>query len=368
MAVQFDGVKISLKGHRAVCKGAFLAMGMSEQCASEVADNLLFADMRGTNSHGIARLKQYTDQGVKGFIDPKGEPEIVSERGGTLLIDGHNGFGAHISTFAMKKTIEKAKTCGVAFCTVRASSHYGVAAYYSTMALKENQIGFSFTNTLPFVAPYGSKKACTGTNPLTVAFPAGRNRPFVLDMATSVVARGNIVNCAREGKPIPAGWACDSDGLPTTDPNKAVKGFCVPLGGEDRGYKGSGLCLAIDVLCGVLSNGCSGLKVRPIGSLPPERYSEGPGICHAFGAIDISFYMDPEDFKKMMDEYLDAIRSAPLAGNSKRVYAPGEPEFEQYEKNLAAGCVDVALENYKQVKEICSRLCPDVHPDDYLMV
>jgi LDH2 family malate/lactate/ureidoglycolate dehydrogenase len=366
MAVQFDSVRISLEGYRKICMSAFLALGMNDQCAAEVTDNLLFADLRGTNSHGMARMKQYTTQVGKGFILAKGEPEIVSERGGALVIDGHNGLGAHTSTFAMKKTIEKAKQGGMAFCTVRNSSHYGVAAYYSMMALKEGMIGLAFTNTLPFVAHYGSMKACTGTNPLSIAFPCAKNHDFVLDMATSVVARGNIVNCAREGKEIPLGWACDKNGYPTTDPNAALTGYCLPLG-ADRNYKGSGICLAIDILCGLLSDGCSGLEVRPVTSIAPERMHEGPGICHAFGAIDIGYFMDPDAFRARLDAYIDELKAAPLAPGFERIYMPGEPEALKYEANLAADSVEIAVENFHEVCEICAKLCPETDPKAFLV-
>ena len=366
MAVQFESINLSIEGYKKICMGAFLALGMTQQCATEVTDNLLFADMRGTNSHGLARLKQYTTQVGKGFIIADAEPEIVSERGGALVIDGHNGLGAHTSTFAMQKTIEKAKQGGMAFCTVRNSSHYGVAAYYSTMALKEGQIGLAFTNTLPFVAHYGSMKACTGTNPLTIAMPCERNYNFCLDMATSVVARGNIVNCAREGKEIPIGWACDKDGYPTTDPNAALTGYCLPLG-ADRNYKGSGICLAIDILCGVLSGGCSGLQVRPITTVAPEDLHKGPGICHAFGAIDINYFMDVDEFKKKMDDLIDELKAQPLAPGFEKIMMPGEPEYLQYDKHAALGSVEIALENFHEVCEICEKLCPDVNPKDYVV-
>ena len=365
MAVHFDSVKLRIDGYKKICMGAFRALGMSEQCASEVTDNLLFADMRGTNSHGLARLKQYTTQVGKGFILAKADPEIVSERGGALVIDGHNGLGAHVSTFAMKKTIEKAKQGGMAFCTVRNSSHYGVAAYYSTMALKEGMIGLAFTNTLPFVAHYGSMKPCTGTNPLTIAFPCEKNYNFVLDMATSVVARGNIVNCAREGKEIPIGWACDKDGYPTTDANAAMAGYCLPLG-ADRNYKGSGICLAIDILCGLLSNGCSGLQVRPITTVKPEDLSKGPGICHAFGAIDIEYFMDLQQFKARMDEYIDELKAAPTAPGFTEILMPGEPEYREYDRHLASGTVDIALENFHEVCDITAKLCPEIDPKAYV--
>jgi LDH2 family malate/lactate/ureidoglycolate dehydrogenase len=235
MALEYDSILISPQGHRNICQAVFRRIGMSEPCADAVSDSLLFADLRGTNSHGISRIKQYTDNARSGYFDIKGEPEIIGDRGGTLHINGHNGYGAHVSTFAMQKAIERARTTGIAFCVVNQSTHFGAAAYFAMMALPYDCIGLALSNGVPTVAHHGANRAQTGTNPLAIAFPAQRHRPYVLDMATSVAAGGNIINCAREGKPIPSGWACDSQGQPTTDAKQALQGYCLPLGG----YKGS---------------------------------------------------------------------------------------------------------------------------------
>jgi LDH2 family malate/lactate/ureidoglycolate dehydrogenase len=333
MAVKFDSYTMSIEGHQKICRSVFKAAGMSEQCANEVADNLLFADLRGTNSHGITRLKLYTDNARSGYFNVKGEPEIISDRGATIHIDGHNGFGAHVSVFAMKKTIERAKELGIALCSVRHSTHFGAAAYYSMMALEHNCIGFALTNALPSVAHHASKRPQVGTNPLTIAFPAKRNRPYVLDMATSVVAGGNVINCAREGTPIPLGWACDKDGNPTTDPKAALSGYYLPLGG----YKGSGIALAIDVLCGILSGGNYGLHITKADKMKEEEIKNGPGICHMFAAIDISFFCDPEEFKETMDRFIDELKEAPVAPGYDKIMVAGEPEFLNYEKYSKEG-------------------------------
>lgn len=353
MAVKFDSVKLGIEGYKKICMSVFRAIGVTDQCAEEVTKNLLFADMRGTNSHGLTRLKQYTDRIRQGAIIPDAEPEIVSERGSALVIDGHRALGAHTGTFAMQKTIEKAKTAGMAFATVRNSSHFGVAAYYSMMALPENMIGLAFTNSLPFVAHYGAMEACTGTNPLTIALPCEKNLPFVLDMATSVVARGNILNCAKEGKEIPLGWAMDRNGYPTTDAKAAMEGFCLPLG-ADRAYKGSGLCLAVDSLCGVLSGGPFGPDVK------------NNAISHAFGAVNIDFFMDPAEFRARMDRYVEELKAAKTAPGFEEILMPGEIEYREYEKHLASGTVDIALENFHEVTLITEQYCPDVDPKAYL--
>ena len=354
MAVKFDSVKLGIDGYRKICLGVFRGLGVLEETAREVTDNLLFADMRGTNSHGLTRLKQYTDRLKQGALVPDANPEIVHERGSALTIDGHRALGAHTATFAMKKTIEKARTAGMAFTTVRNSSHFGVAAYYSTMALPENMIGLAFTNSLPFVAHYGAKEAFTGTNPLTIALPCDRHLPFVLDMATSVVARGNILNCAKEGKDIPIGWAMDRNGYPTTDAKAAMEGFCLPLG-ADRSYKGSGLCLAVDSLCGVLSGGPFGPDVK------------NNAISHAFGAVNIDFFMDPAEFKARMDEYVEKLKSAPLAPGCDEILMPGEPEYREAAKHEKSGTVDIALENFQEVIRITGEFCPEIDPRDYLV-
>ena len=234
------------------------------------------------------------------------------------------------------------------------------------MALEENQIGLSFTNSLPFVAHYGSMKPCIGTNPLSITFPCGKYRPFVLDMATSVVARGNIINCAREGKDIPYGWACDETGHPTTNADAALKGYCLPLG-ADRNYKGSGIALSIDILCGIINGGCAGLDVRPIFTLAEDELSKGPGIGHAFAAIDIDYFMDVEEFKARMDHYIEELKKAPLAPGFEEILMPGEPEFRQYDIHTARGSVEVALENLNEIKVITQKFCPEVNPEDYIL-
>ena len=353
MAVTFDSVPLRIDGFRTICEHVFRAIGLTEQCNREVTENLLFAEMRGTNSHGITRLRQYTDRVTKGMIHGTAEHEILSDRGSALVIDGHHGMGAHIGTFAMQKTIEKAKGSGMAFTSVKNSSHFGVAAWYSMMALPEGMIGFAFTNSLPFVAHYASGKPCVGTNPLSAAFPCEKHLPFVLDMATSVVARGNILNCAKEGKPIPYGWAADKDGRPTTDANEALKGFCLPLG-ADRSYKGSGLCLTVDILCGLLSGGVFGPEVT------------GSAIGHAFGAIDIDYFMDFAEFTSLMDRYIDELKAAPCAPGSDEILMPGEPEFRSYQTHLASGTVDIPLETFREVCRITETFCPEIDPAAFL--
>ena len=152
----------------------------------------------------------------------------------------------------------------------------------------------------------------------------------------------------------------------TIELKAAEKGFCLPLG-ADRAYKGSGIALAIDILCGILSGGCPCTEVRPIGTLTPEEYPKGPGICHAFGAIDIEYFMALDEFKARMDTYEDELKAAPLAPGCSEILMPGEPEYRHYKENLGLGSVEIALENLEEVKNICAKYCPGTDPEDYLV-
>jgi len=362
MTMDCDHYRISSAGHQKICMTVLQKVGLSPQGAGEVSASLLFADLRGIDSHGISRLKLYTDNARTGYFNPSGEPEVVSDRGGAICIDGHNGFGAHIATFAMTKTIERARQIGIALCTVRHSTHFGAAGYYSMMALEHDCIGLALSNALPMVAPHASRRPQVGTNPLSVAFPTLRNRPYVLDMATSVAAGGKIVNHAREGKPIPLGWACDRDGNPTSDAREAMKGYYLPLGG----YKGSGIALAIDMLCGVLSSGQYGLHIVKSSQLGPDRIQDGPGIGHLFAAIDIAFYRDPEAFKREIDAYIDEIKAAPTAPGFEEVLVAGEPEFILQEQIGKAG-IPVARGSFQEICDVCAACGADIDPREYVI-
>lgn len=362
MAISYDSYFIDSEGHRKICNTVFRGVGLSEQSAAEISDNLLFADLRGVSSHGISRLMSYVDYAKSGYWNVAGEPEIIERRGATMIVDGHNGFGAHISTFAMKETIRLAKELGIAICAVRHSTHFGMAGYYSSMALAHDCIGFALTNALPTVAHHASKRPQTGTNPLTIAIPAKRNRPYILDMATSTAAGGKVVNCQREGVPIPEGWACDKDGNPTTDPSVALKGYYLPMGG----YKGSGLALAIDILCGILNSGTFGRNLFKANQLSPEKLKNGPGIGHFFAAIDISFFRDPEEFGETMDEFIDDLKTAPVAPGYEEILVAGEPEFLLQEKYSREG-IPVAKGCFAEICALCEQNGFQVNPKEYLL-
>jgi L-2-hydroxycarboxylate dehydrogenase (NAD+) len=229
------------------------------------ADVLLSADARGVDSHGIVRLSSYYGSRLrKSLINPLSPITILRETATSLAVDGGNGLGHPVSFKTMNLCIQKAQEAGMAMATVRGSNHYGIAGYYAMMALPHDMIGISFTNSGPLVAPTYGKKAMLGTNPIAVAVPALNAKPFVLDMATSIVPIGRVAVYQKEGKPIPAGWGIDKNGAITENPVEVISGGALmPLGGPAimRGYKGYGLALMVDIFSGVLSGGGFGERV-----------------------------------------------------------------------------------------------------------
>ncbi len=258
---------------------------------------------------------------------PGGEPKTGRDEGTTALVDGQQGFGHYTGTLAMELAIAKARAHGIGFVACHNSNHYGAAANYSMMALTHDMIGISLTNgPWPAVVPTFGREAMLSTNPISLAAPAGTEYPFVLDMATSTVAIGKLSVAARWAKPIPAGWAFDADGQPTTDAAVAYQTrLLTPLGGsrEQGGHKGYGLAVMVDILCGVLA-GASWAALSRRGAEPPSRSDVG----HFFGAIDVARFRPLDAFKADMDDLLRSLKESPRAEGQDRIYVAGEPEWE----------------------------------------
>jgi LDH2 family malate/lactate/ureidoglycolate dehydrogenase len=313
----------------------FTRYNVPEKDAQIAADVLLAADLRGVDSHGMIRLHTYYgDRLRKKAIDPLSPVSVIRESGATLALDGGNGMGQVVGHQAMLACIEKAKQSGVAFVTVRNSNHYGIAGYYAMMALPEDMIGISFTNSQPLVAPTYGRTAMLGTNPIAVAAPSNQMRPYVLDMATSIVPIGRITVFDKAGKSIPSGWGVDKDGLVTENPGDVLKGGALmPLGGTDilRGYKGYGLAMWVDIFCGVLAGASFGAEVGH----PSENKNADVG--HFFAAVKIDAFRPAQEFKQDMDRFITMLKEAPKAAGQDRIYIAGEKEFELSEKYQREG-------------------------------
>lgn len=306
----------------------FVKLKVSEADAQIAADVLLSADLRGVDSHGIIRLHSYYGQRlVDGRIDPLSPVTTLRESGVTLALDGGNGLGQVVGHQAMTRCIEKAEASGAALVTVRNSNHYGIAGYFAMMALPYDMIGISLTNSRPLVAPTYGRTAVVGTNPIAVAVPAGEERPFVLDMATSIVPIGRINVYSKAQEEIPDGWGVDREGQVSRDPNAVINGGALlPLGGSDlmRGYKGYGLSLLVDLLSGVLSGAAFADQVGK-----PNDSSPGTNVGHFFAAIKIEALRDLVGFKTDMDEIIRLLKDAPKVEGQERIYIHGEKEFER---------------------------------------
>jgi LDH2 family malate/lactate/ureidoglycolate dehydrogenase len=312
-------------------------MKMPAPRAEITAGLMVRTDLRGVDSHGIGMLPRYHELWQSGFLVPEADPAVVRDDMATALHDGNKGFGHYVSTLAMRQAIEKARTYGIGIVAVRNSGHYGAAANYSMMALEHDLIGFSTTNS-PYVAmvPTFGRAPMLSTNPISFAAPAGRHAPFVLDMATTTVAVGKLSVASRWKKPIPAGWALDDTGEPTTDPFAALKHrLLTPLGGtrELGSHKGYGLGMMVDILCGVLPGAVYGdLFFRS-----DRRERRVQDVGHCFAAIDPARFRPIEDFKRDMDDMFEALRSSPTAEGHDRVLIAGEPEAESERRRRVEG-------------------------------
>lgn len=308
---------------RAFVEHVFVQLAVPRDDAEVAAEVLVHADLLGFDSHGVARLvghPGYVDGLRRGIVNPVARPVVVSETETTGLLDGDGGLGAVVSTRAMDLALAKASKSGIGAVTVRNSRHFGIASQYAMRALADRMIGLAMTNALPQVVPTYGKKAMLGTNPLSVAVPSGEEQPFILDMATSVGAAGKIEVARRAGKAIAPCWLVDADGRPTTDGDWLWNGGALlPLGSapELASYKGYGLAVLVDILCGVLSGaGFSSIIDANVSS-----------TGHFFLALRIDAFRPLAAFGGMMDEMIRALRAAEPAPGAERVYVHGEKEL-----------------------------------------
>jgi L-2-hydroxycarboxylate dehydrogenase (NAD+) len=309
-----------------------IKIGCPEEQAKIGTEVLLSADLRGVDSHGVARLSGYVRLWEKGRINANPNIRVVHETPSTAVVDGDGGLGLVVAPFAMKIAIEKAKIAGTGWVAVKNSNHYGIAGYHAMMALEHDMIGISLTNASPLVAPTFSKERLLGTNPIAVAIPAKDQPPFVADMATTTAANGKLEILQRKNQDTPTGWVQDKEGQETTSAN-GVKdgGALLPLGGdrEHGSHKGYALGAIVDIFSAVLSGANYGPWVPPfVAFLEPDPNPVGAGIGHFFGAMRVDAFRPADEFKAHMDNWISRFRAAkPTPGNEK-VLIPGDPERE----------------------------------------
>jgi LDH2 family malate/lactate/ureidoglycolate dehydrogenase len=310
----------------------FVKMGCPEDDAKLAAEILVSADLRGIDSHGVARLPGYVRLQSLDRVNPKPNIRIVHQTPSTAVVDGDAGLGLVVAPKAMEIAIEKAKQVGTSWVAIRNSNHFGIAGYYAMMALQHDMIGLAMTHAGPLVAPTFSQDKLLGTNPIAIAIPADKQPPFVADFATTTAAYGKLEILQRKGQPTPTGWVQNVEGKPSTDAH-AVKngGALLPLGGDREHGSHKGYCLGamVDILCGVLSGANYGPWVPPFataGFMGTATQLVGVGTGHMLGAMRVDAFRPAQEFKEHMDNWISTFRAAKPVEGEAYVQIPGDAE------------------------------------------
>ena len=311
------------------CAALLAARGLPPNEAETVAQSLVHANLRGVDSHGVTRMPIYVDRLERGIVNPRPDIAIVHDRRATLSVDGDNGMGAVVASRALDLALDRVETHGSVTMGIHNSNHYGSGAYYAEKAVRRDMVAFLYSNAPPTMAPWGGVDPYLGTNPYTFAAPAGRFPPVMLDMATSVVARGKIIMAANSGKQIPSGWAIDGDGVETRDAQAALEGSVLPFGGA----KGYGIAMMIDMMAGVMTGAAFGPRIGDLYNTldAPQNVGAFIHLVHA-GA-----FQPAEAFKRRMDEMISEIKANRPARGIDEVMVPGEIEARMAERRACEG-------------------------------
>jgi LDH2 family malate/lactate/ureidoglycolate dehydrogenase len=319
---------VSAQRLAAFAAAVLAAVGVPDADASLVADSLVTADLWGHQSHGVLRLGWYVNRIRAGVMQAATTPETMSDTGALVVVDGHDGVGQVLAALAAREAVGRAREHGVGVVAVRNSNHFGTAGYFTRMAAREGCVAVLATNASPAMAPWGGRRPTVGTNPWSIAAPAGEHDVMVMDIANTAVARGKVYLARQRGEPIQAGWANDADGAPTTDPAAAIAGVILPM----AGHKGYAISLMMDVLSGVLTGSAFGAAVH--GPYQAERRS---GCGHLFIALDVAAFGDPDGFVRRMEQLVAEVKSVPPAQGFDEVFYPGELEARAAREHLTRG-------------------------------
>jgi len=339
-----EEVRISASSLKEFAKKVFIKVGMPARDAETEAEVLVWANLRGVDSHGVLRIPWYVENLTTGIMNPAPRVRIEKETPATLLIEADRAMGPVVTVFAMRKAIEKANKVGIGWAQIRNVTHQGAIGYYSLMAAKEGMAGITIASHPPNTAPYGAKAAGIHNSPIAIAVPAKLRYPLVLDMATSVAAGGKIDLAKDKGIPIPLGWALDKDGNPTTDPHKAS--VFLPIAGP----KGSGLSMMFECLTGVM---VGNPLLEPVlqGKRPAKHHIQNSIVA----AVNISSFTDLESYKEHIDVLIDGIKSLPKADGFKEIFVPGEPEARTAEERSKQG-IPLPWGTVNKLKAIAEKL------------
>ena len=335
----------------------FKSIGCSDEHAATATKTLLSADLRGIDSHGIARLSGYVRLWEAKRVNATPDIKVIHETPSTAVVDGDSGLGLVVAPFAMKIAIEKAKQVGTGWVSVQHSNHFGIAGYHAMMALEHDMIGVAMTNASPLVAPTFSIDKMLGTNPICVAAPAGKEPAFVADLATTTAANGKLEILQRKNADTPDGWVQDESGNPTNDANILKKGGALlPLGGdrEHGSHKGYALGAVVDIFSALLSGANYAPWVPPFPAyVPMPAQQPGKGIGHFLGAMRVDAFRPADEFKAAMDHWIQGFRSARTVPGEEKVLVPGDPEREYEAERMANGIplLDPVVKDLQQLAQ-----------------
>ncbi|MFG2739890.1 Ldh family oxidoreductase [Streptomyces chartreusis] len=304
------------------------AHGVPPADARLLADTLVTAELWGHPSHGMLRLPWYLARIESGATAAVTAPATVSDNGAVLVVDGRDGLGQVLTDRAISWGVERARRHGISAIALRNSGHFGTAAYFTRKAADQGCVALLATNASPAMAPWGGREKRLGTNPWSIAAPGGRYGTVVMDIANTAVARGKIYAARERGEPIPAGWAADADGVPTTDPRRAIEGLILPM----AGHKGYAISFTFEVLAGVLTGSAFGSGV-----VGPYRATGRSGVGHLLICVDIRSMADPAEFEGRIESLIEETKSTPTAPGAAEVFVPGEPEARTAERLRTEG-------------------------------
>ncbi|PLR98497.1 Ldh family oxidoreductase [Bacillus sp. T33-2] len=311
------------------CEKLLTSYGVNERDASIASESLIQANLEGVNSHGISRLPIYLKRLGGERINPNPAIDLDVKTNSLLMVNGDNGLGQVVGYHAIKKGIEMAKESGVVAIGVNNSNHFGTASFFCQLACKENLACIGLTNSPSAIAPWGGRRPFFGTNPIAFGFPTGNDTPVIIDLSTSIAARGKIILAAKQGTEIPSGWALDENGHSTTDPHQALNGSVLPLAGA----KGSALALGVEILTGILAGAAFGPHVNNIYDEDTERANVG----HFFILLDIEKFMSVELFTAYLNNLLTEMKKLPKVPGLDEIRYPGERRKKESSFHLENG-------------------------------
>jgi LDH2 family malate/lactate/ureidoglycolate dehydrogenase len=322
------------------------AAGVAEADAQIFAHALVDADLHGVSTHGVSRLNIYLQRMEKGLIAPRAELSVERDGGSILALDAGNGLGQVQAVKALELMKPLARKNGVAAATIRNSQHFGALSYFCNLAADDGLILLAMTNGEPAMSPAGGYEAFFGTNPIAASFPTGKGFNVKIDLATSIVARGNIIAASKKGQPIPEGWALDPEGQPTTDAQQALLGTVLTM----AGHKGYALALMVEVFCGVLSGAAIGSEVGSMYKHLDRKQDAG----HFFCLFNIEAFLDLGEFKRRMDETIDRIKGSKRRASVDEILVPGERSARMAKENQVKG-IGIGPETLHELQQWCMR-------------